>query len=268
MADPPGNAEAPSEERDHRVEPSDREHVADTGAADPVSLDPVRVAAMDVESVGRSGCAKELDVPLRLVTEAEVVADDKMANPELGVQQVVDERAGRHRGELLVEPHAEHPVDRGSPQGLHLLAEPGDPGRGDEVVEHLLRMRLEHHEHRGQAEVLSERREPLEQCPVTDVDAVEDPDGEHAAAVAGTEVVQAADELQDGFAPLRPFRVRLPGRSLAPRVAFGRLPAKRAGRPEIVGDAGRLYGRRRGRRPPAAAGPGGGPRSPQARRTT
>ena len=161
---------------------------------------------MDVESVRRSGRAEQLDVSLRLVPETEVVADDEMTDPELGVQQLVDERSRRNCGELRVEPHAEHPIDRGRPEGLHLLAESGDPGRGHEVVEHLLRMGLEDHEHRGKIEVLSEPREALQQCPVADVNPVEHADGQHASAVTGVKVVQAADELQDGFAPLRADR--------------------------------------------------------------
>ena len=81
MAYPPADAEAPPEERNHRIEPPDREHIADPGAADPISLNPVRIPAMDVESMTWSGRAEQFDVPLRLVAETEIVTDGRDGGP-------------------------------------------------------------------------------------------------------------------------------------------------------------------------------------------
>ena len=57
--------------------------------------------------------------------------------------------------EAFVEPQAEHPIDRSGAKGLHLLAKRGDPGRGHQIVEHLLGVRLEDHQRRRKIEVLS-----------------------------------------------------------------------------------------------------------------
>ena len=167
-------------------------------------------------------------------------------------------------GELLVEAHAEHPIDGGWVRRASIFSrKPVIRARSHQVVEHLLRMRLEDHQHRGKVEVLSQHREALQKRPVSDVNPVEHADGEHAAVVARTKVVQAADELQDAFAPLRPTSVRAPLGSREPFAAVRRVRRNALGsagdreRDYTDGGTGPVIGRRksRGRRPLTARAP-------------
>src|SRR5690606_23304489 len=98
----------------------------------------------------------------------------------------------------VVEPQAYEAVHPIALQRFELLSEAGQTGRRRAFGEKLARRRLERQQGRRQAVLCRTLAEHTDHLLMAEMDAVERPNGQHAATLPGTQVIQAPNELHRG----------------------------------------------------------------------
>jgi len=129
------------------------------------------------------------------MAEAEIVADHDRPRAEALHQNPLHEITRLQIGQAAIETQQQHPVDSRPLQQAQFAAKPGNARRRRLRRKELARRRLEHHHRRWQAKLPRQGQQAPDQGLMTQVQAVEIADRYDAAAVAGRQVVQAADQL-------------------------------------------------------------------------
>ena len=155
-------------------------------------------------AIARTLLPYELQVTFAIIAKAEIITQYHVAHPQAGDKNIIQELLGRHGAQAFVEPHTQQTVDPQSSHGEEFFPEAHDPGRRLERGEILPRQRLEYHHQRRHSQLTGFVLQMPDYRLVAQMHAIKGTDRNHAVAVSGPQIVQAADQ----FHRVRSYSVR------------------------------------------------------------
>src|SRR5690606_30902052 len=196
--------EGPAQQRRGAVEVAPGEEFTNSRAADPLAVRLDVVDRRDAEAVSAAQRGQEYYVPGPALAEAEIGADDDVADDEPGDQYVADEILRRGRRQGPAEARAVDAIDARVKQQLAVVPGAGQSRRRGVGREVVARIGFEG-KHGGRHAVGTRALDHSpDHLPVTEMHAVEVADGGHPGAAL--EAVRAAAKLEYAHETAAPGR--------------------------------------------------------------